>query len=83
MEEKDIISDDLFTRDDYLVIKNIFQQLVDNQIDEVPMTVVTPQQNKPIEVPQTTVPAKTYTQAPLPTQPVQQVPLPMATPNMN
>lgn len=56
---------------------------VDNQIDEVPMTVVTPQQNKPIEVPQTTVPAKTYTQAPLPTQPVQQVPLPMATPNMN
>lgn len=34
MEEKDIISDDLFTRDDYLVIKNIFQQLVDNQIDE-------------------------------------------------
>lgn len=56
---------------------------VDNQIDEVPMTVVTPQQNKPIEVPQTTVPAKTYTQAPLPSQPVQQVPLPMATPNMN
>lgn len=56
---------------------------VDNQIDEVPMTVVTPQQNKPIEVPQATVPAKTYTQAPLPTQPVQQVPLPMATPNMN
>lgn len=56
---------------------------VDNQIDEVPMTVVTPQQNKPIEVPQTTAPAKTYTQAPLPTQPVQQVPLPMATPNMN
>ena len=56
---------------------------VDNQVDEVPMTVVTPQQNKPIEVPQTTVPAKTYTQAPLPSQPVQQVPLPMATPNMN
>lgn len=56
---------------------------VDNQVDEVPMTVVTPQQNKPIEVPQTTVPTKTYTQAPLPTQPVQQVPLPMATPNMN
>lgn len=56
---------------------------VDNQIDEVPMTVVTPQQNKPIEVPQTTVPTKTYTQAPLPSQPVQQVPLPMATPNMN
>lgn len=56
---------------------------VDNQIDEVPMTVVTPQQNKPIEVPQATAPAKTYTQAPLPTQPVQQVPLPMATPNMN
>ena len=56
---------------------------VDNQIDEDPMTVVTPQQNKPIEVPQTTVPAKTYTQAPLPSQPVQQVPLPMATPNMN
>ena len=56
---------------------------VDNQVDEVPMTVVTPQQNKPIEVPQTTVPTKTYTQAPLPSQPVQQVPLPMATPNMN
>ena len=56
---------------------------VDNQVDEVPMTVVTPQQNKPIEVPQTTVPAKNYTQAPLSTQPVQQVPLPMATPNMN
>ena len=56
---------------------------VDNQVDEVPMTVVTPQQNKPIEVPQTIVPTKTYTQAPLPTQPVQQVPLPMATPNMN
>ena len=34
MKENDIMSDDLFTRDDYLVIKNIFQQLVDNQIDE-------------------------------------------------
>ena len=56
---------------------------VDNQVDEVPMTVVTPQQNKPIEVPQAATPVRNNTQAPLPSQPVQQVPLPMATPNMN
>lgn len=56
---------------------------VDNRVDEVPMTVVTPQQPNPVEIPQAATPVRNNTQAPLPSQPVQQVPLPMATPNMN
>lgn len=62
---------------------------VDNQIDEVPMTIVTPKaseaassQNSTVkqnQAPVTTAPVS----APIPNQPVQPIPLPMAVPNMN
>ena len=62
---------------------------VDNQMDEVPMTIVTPKPSEPVSSPNSTVkqnqtPVTTApVSAPVPGQSVQPIPLPMAVPNMN
>ncbi len=62
---------------------------VDNQVDEVPMTIVSPSNSEPAASPLPTVkqnPTPVTTapvSAPVPSQPVQPIPLPMAVPNMN
>ena len=62
---------------------------VDNQVDEVPMTIVSPGNSEPVASPLPTVkqnPTPVTTapvSAPVPGQSVQPIPLPMAVPNMN
>lgn len=58
---------------------------VDTQVDEVPMTVVTPTPPKPVDIPQPepVKPQQPVPVAPVSAPPVQQAPLPMAVPNMN